>query len=84
MKMSTRLDSNGRIVLPAAVRHALGLRPGDQLIVHVEGQEIRLVTVAEAVRHAQELVRRYVDPGESLAESLVAERRRGIEITVIR
>ena len=76
MQITTRLGSDGRIVLPAIVRRALGLRPGDQLIVDVEGQEIRLVTVAEAARRAQELVRRYVDPGESLAESLVAERRR--------
>jgi len=76
MQIKTRLGSDGRIVLPAVVRRALGLRPGDQLIVDVEGQEIRLVTVAEAARRAQELVRRYVDPGESLAESLVAERRR--------
>ena len=76
MQIKTRLGSDGRIVLPAVVRRALGLRPGDQLIVDVEGREIRLVTVAEAARRAQELVRRYVDPGESLAESLVAERRR--------
>ena len=76
MQIETRLDSDGRIVLPAVVRRALGLRPGDQLIIDVEGQEIRLVTVAEAARRAQELVRCYVDPGESLAESLVAERRR--------
>ena len=76
MQIKTQLGSDGRIVLPAVVRRALGLRPGDQLIVEVEGREIRLVTVAEAARRAQELVRRYVDPGESLAESLVAERRR--------
>ena len=76
MQIKTRLGSDGRIVLPAVVRRALGLRPGDQLIVDVEGREIRLVTVAEAARRAQELVRRYVDPGESLSESLVAERRR--------
>ncbi len=76
MQIKTRLGSDGRIVLPAVVRRALGLRPGDQLIVDVEGREIRLVTVAEAARRAQELVRRYVDTGESLAESLVAERRR--------
>jgi AbrB family looped-hinge helix DNA binding protein len=76
MQIKTRLGSDGRIVLPAVVRRALGLRPGDQLIVDVEGREIRLMTVADAARRAQELVRRYVDPGESLAESLVAERRR--------
>ena len=76
MQIKTRLGSDGRIVLPAVVRRALGLRPGDQLIVDVEGREIRLMTVADAARRAQELVRRYVDPDESLAESLVAERRR--------
>ena len=76
MQIKTRLGSDGRIVLPAVVRRALGLRPGDQLIVDVEGREIRLMTVADAARRAQELVRRYVDSGESLAESLVAERRR--------
>jgi len=76
MQIKTRLGSDGRIVLPAVVRRALGLRPGDQLIVDVEGREIRLMTVADAARRAQELVRRYVEPDESLAESLVAERRR--------
>ena len=74
MELRTHLGSNGRIVLPAPARHALGIKPGDELIVVVEGKEIRLHTVAEAARRAQELVKRYAEPGRSLADSLVAER----------
>jgi len=74
MELKTRLGGNGRIVLPAPARRALGIEPGDELIVVVEGREIRLLTVAEAVRRAQELVRRYVTPDRSLADALVAER----------
>lgn len=74
MEFMTRLGGNGRIVLPAPARHALGIEPGDELIVVVEGREIRLLTVAEAARRAQELVKRYGSPDQSLANELVAER----------
>jgi len=75
MELRTHLGSNGRIVLPVQARRALGIKPGDELIVVVEGQEIRLQTVSEAARKAQELVRRYADPEKSLADALVSERR---------
>ena len=80
MELRTHLGSNGRIVLPAPARHALGIQPGDELIVVVEGQEIRLQTVAEAARRAQEIVKRYLEPGRSLADSLVAERHEEAEV----
>ena len=44
-------------------------------ILVVEDGEIRLRTARQAARKAQELVRRYSRPGESLADGLVAERR---------
>ena len=74
MELKTRLGGNGRIVLPAPARRALGIEPGDELIVVVEGNEIRLLTVEEAARRAQDLVRRYISPDLSLADSLVTER----------
>lgn len=74
MELRTHLGSNGRIVLPAPARRALGIKPGDELIVRVEDSTIVLCTAAEAARRAQALVRGYVDSGESLADSLVAER----------
>lgn len=75
MELRTHLGSNGRIVIPASARRALGIEPGDELILVVEDGEIRLRTAKEAARQAQELVRKYSHPGESLADSLVAERR---------
>ncbi|GAB5603083.1 hypothetical protein FJNA_16090 [Thermus sp. FJN-A] len=38
----TRLSSKGQVVLPKAVREALGLKPGDELWVEVEGDSLRL------------------------------------------
>ena len=75
MELRTHLGRNGRVVIPAPVRRALGIEPGDELILVVEDGEIRLRTVGRAARKAQELVRRYSRPGESLADALVAERR---------
>ena len=80
MELRTHLGSNGRIVLPAPARHALGIKPGDELLVVVVGNEIRLQTVAEAARKAQEIVKRYASPDQSLADSLVAERHEEAEV----
>lgn len=71
----TRVDPNGRVVIPAAYRRALGLQPGSEVIVLLDGSELRLVPIAQAIRRAQEIVRRHVPPGRSLADELIAERR---------
>jgi len=72
----TRLDENGRVVIPAAMRHALGLAPGDELVVVQDGEELRISTVAHAVAEAQAIVGRYVQAGENLSAELVRDRRR--------
>ena len=38
-----RLDEKGRICLPAALRNALKLEPGDTLFAHEEGGRVELV-----------------------------------------
>lgn len=75
MELRTRLGGNGRVVIPAPARHALGIEPGDELIVVVEGREIRLMSLAEAVRRAQDIVGAYGTAGTSMADELIAERR---------
>lgn len=71
----TRLAAGGRVVIPAAYRKRLGWREGAELIVVLEGGEIRLLTPRQAVRRVQARVRRYVPPGRSLVGELSAERR---------
>lgn len=71
-----KIDASGRLLLPAAFRHALQVQPGDDVIV-VLGADgaVRVLPARVAVRQAQELVRRYVPAGASLAEELIRERR---------
>jgi len=71
-----RLNENGRIVIPASIREAVGLKRGQEVILWAEKGEVRIATAAKRARRAQELVRQYVPEGVSLADELIAERRR--------
>jgi AbrB family looped-hinge helix DNA binding protein len=71
----TRLGQGGRLVIPGACREAMGVNPGDELVVSVNDGELRVMTVAQAIRRAQALVRQYVPDGSSLVDELLTERR---------
>ena len=71
--------ARGRIVLPAGVRRALGLEEGDRLQLTVEPDgSLRLQSYA-AIARSMRGAFRGVAPGRSLADELVAERRREAE-----
>jgi AbrB family looped-hinge helix DNA binding protein len=70
-----RVNENGRIVIPASFRKALGIKPGDEVVLHMEDDELRITTLKRRIKQAQQRVRRYVGPGRSLADELIAERR---------
>ena len=74
-EIKTRLTEGGRIVIPVEYRQALGLQVGDELIMRLENGEVRIFTPHQAVKHAQELVRRYIPQGRLLSDELLAERR---------
>jgi AbrB family looped-hinge helix DNA binding protein len=74
-QVKTRLGDGGRIVIPAEYRQALGLQVGDEVILRLEGKELRIFTLSQAIRRAQELVNRYIPQERSLADELIAERR---------
>jgi AbrB family looped-hinge helix DNA binding protein len=75
MTIRVKVAEGGRIVIPAEYRKRLGVRVGDDVILQLSDGEIRLFTIDEAIRRAQEMVRRYVPEGVSLADELIAERR---------
>lgn len=70
-----RVNENGRVVLPIAFRRALDIRPGDQVLARLEGDEVRITTVRHRLERAQRHVRQFVKRGVSLADELIAERR---------
>jgi len=70
-----RINENGRVVIPAPFRKALGISPGDELILRLENDELRITTIKRRLERAQRHVRKYVKPGVSLVNELIAERR---------
>jgi AbrB family looped-hinge helix DNA binding protein len=71
----TSMGKGGRIVIPAAYRKALGLREGVEVVVRLEGDELRILTFRQALRRAQDVVGRHVPTGRSLAVELITQRR---------
>lgn len=75
----TRLNENGRIVIPAAIRERLGIGPGDELVLRIEDNELRIISMRHRLQRAQQLVREHVKGGRSLVDELIAERRKAAE-----
>jgi len=75
LKARTRVNQNGRVVIPAAFRKRLGIRTGDEIVLQMEGDELRILSLKRDIERAQRLVRKHVKPGTSLADELIAERR---------
>jgi AbrB family looped-hinge helix DNA binding protein len=70
-----QVGEKGRIVIPAEIREAMGIRVGDFLEMRLEDYELRVSTRRARIRRAQEWARKVIPPGVSLADELSAERR---------
>ena len=71
--VSVRLGAQGRLVVPAVLREALGFEAGDQLVVRVQDDRLIVESRESVVRRVQEL---FGAPGRNLVKELIAERRR--------
>lgn len=72
----TKINENGRLVIPAAYRKALELAPGEEVIVRLENDELRIAKIGTALSRARELVRRHVRTKKNLTQDLIKERHR--------
>ena len=70
-----KIASNGRMVLPAAVREALGLHGEGRLILAVDGDEVRLSPISRVVARVQGLYRDNVK-NDATSDAFLKERRR--------
>jgi len=71
----TRLNENGRLVIPASFRKALGINPGDEVVLRLEEDGLLITTLRHRIARAQRNARKYIKPGVSLVDELIAERR---------
>ncbi len=74
--LKVRVENGGRIVIPAEFRSALGLKPGDTILLMLsEPDTLQIRSYPAVIRRAQDLVAKHISPGRSLADELIAERR---------
>ncbi len=78
-EVRTKIGLGGRLVIPSRFRKGIGVDVGDEVILTLEGEEIRLLTPRQAVKRAQDIVRKYVPRGKKLADELIEDRRKELE-----
>jgi AbrB family looped-hinge helix DNA binding protein len=69
------LGANGRIVIPAAMREALGVKTGDSITLEVEDGVLRIESFRRRLAKIQDEIIQLVGPNRSLADELIDERR---------
>lgn len=69
-----KLNTDGRIVIPAAARKELGIAPGDTLVIESDGDSLLIRSLDRVVREIQESFAPYRGPA-SVVDELIAERR---------
>ncbi|HUD54384.1 MAG TPA: AbrB/MazE/SpoVT family DNA-binding domain-containing protein [Terracidiphilus sp.] len=75
LQARVQVGEKGRLVIPAAMRKALGIGVGTTVELRFEDNELRISTMRSRLRRAQESVRKYIPEGVLLSEELSAERR---------
>lgn len=70
-----RVSENGRVVIPASFRKALGIEVGDEIVLELKQDELRITTQQKRIQRARERARKYIPKGVSLSKELLAERR---------
>jgi AbrB family looped-hinge helix DNA binding protein len=78
--LTTRINENGRIVIPVEVRRDLQLETGDELLIAVQDGRLLLQPRRKALQQARATLRQQLKlkPRESLVDELLTERRQEI------
>lgn len=78
-RLRLTLGPSGRVVIPAALRDAMEVAEGDTLLAWIEEGELHLLSPRVGARQAQAMLKGLIPDGMSLADELIAERRREAE-----
>src|SRR5689334_22474551 len=71
----SRVTDAGRVVIPAELRKEFGIEEGAEIVFSKDDDGIRITTLQEAIRQAQDYFTALAPAGVSLAQELLRERR---------
>lgn len=63
------------LTIPASLRDALGVKPGDAVLIETHGSELRIKPEHTALRRLQRRLGKYALEGRYPSDELIAERR---------
>lgn len=75
MEFKVQMHAGGRFVMPAPLRKELKLKPGDEVILRLEDESVRLLPLPQAVTYARQTIRKYIKEGTPLVNGLIESRR---------
>jgi antitoxin PrlF len=73
--VKTRVDAQGRLLIPAALREKMGLKPNGHVAMYLDDDGLHVLTTHLTIKRAQREFRKFVPEGVSLADELIADRR---------
>jgi len=75
LTVKAKVTEGGRIVIPAAMRKALGMNIGKNVTLTMDDDGVRISTRENAIKRMDELMRGKIDPRRSVVDELIRERR---------
>jgi AbrB family looped-hinge helix DNA binding protein len=75
INVKSRINVNGRIVIPARIRKSMGLKPGDAVFMSLEDGVLRIESQLARVRRIQEEFKKFATSSSLASDELIAERR---------
>jgi AbrB family looped-hinge helix DNA binding protein len=73
--IKSRINENGRIVVPAVIRKAMGLKLGDSVVLSLEEGVLRIEPQLAKIRRIQGEFKAFANPASLASDELIAERR---------
>lgn len=73
--IKAKIDSQGRVLIPAAVREAMNLAPGEPVTMRLDEDGLHLISSHLAMARLRRRVRKCVPRDVSLVDELIADRR---------
>jgi len=72
----TRIDPQGRLVIPAEMRRSIGLECGEEVALAIEDGVLQVITLDKAIERAQAIAERHVKGKKGVVDDFILNRRR--------
>jgi AbrB family looped-hinge helix DNA binding protein len=70
-----KISEGGRLVIPAAMRDALGVKPGDTLLLKLDNGSLLVDTITSAVRRVHAIAKKYDTGINNAVDQFLVDKR---------